>query len=402
MSALVQAILQRRWRQVTLLLESGCNVNGRGANGRTPVMEMCFVDNEVKAAGLAKILLEKGANLDLKDNEGRTALSSSCLLHRKRLFLLFIKSVDFDLNASDHEGNTALFHAITAGDVHVVKQLVAKMLHYGVKIEVLNKKGETPLVYALKSKKREIADVLIRQGKASLEARDLEFQKSASEWRDELNPTKRKGLRLPSAYLRKYGTQNKVIQRKTKLKKTGSAKPQRDETRVVLPRTALKVRPATAPDRILVPGFFKPFTPVKKDLGKLYTIYNQQTTDSYRQGYKTVRYKEPRFDETSSPENRKSSSRSGVSFNQVNELSIKLQGLYKNTAFKKKVIGSENLVAGLPRIDSDNSLTGRSSSRCSKKGSKIIKNMTKTVRQFESLKLVRGVTSGVELNLPTK
>lgn len=399
MSALMQAILQRRWRQARLLLESGCNVNGRGCNGRTPVMEMCFVDDEAKAAGLAKVLLEKGANLDLKDNEGRTALSSACLLHKNRLFHLFIKAIDFDLNASDHEGNTALFHSITAGDVHVVKQLVAKMLHYGVKIDVLNKKGETPLIYALKLKKREIAEVLIRQGKASLEARDLEFQKSASEWRDELNPRKTK-RQIPSAYFRKNRTENKDVQRKAKLKKTGSAKAQVIESRAVGARTVLKVRPATAPERILVPRFFKPSTPVKKNLGKLYMIYNQQTTGSYRQGYKPVRYKEPKFDETSKGD-RKSSSRSRVSFNQVNELSIRLQGMYKNAAHKKKSTGGENLT-GLPRIDSaENSLTGRSSSRSSRKGCKIIKNMTKTVRQFENMKLVRGVGSGVELNLPT-
>ncbi|XP_031553204.1 ankyrin-3-like [Actinia tenebrosa] len=396
MSALMQAILQRRWRQARLLLDSGCNVNGRGPNGRTPVMEICFVDDEAKAAGLANVLLERGANLDLKDNEGRTALSSACLLNRKRLFRLFIKTVDFDLNASDEEGNTALFHAINAGDVHVVKQLVAMMLHYGIQIDVLNKKGETPLIYALKSKKREIADVLVRQGKASLEARDLEFQKSASEWRDELNPTKRKGLKLPSAYLRKYGRQ-KTVQRKLKLQKTGSAK-KFETRRVVLPKTSLKQRPATAPDRILAPAFF---TPVKKNLEKLYIIYNQQTTGSYRPGYKTIQYKKPELDNTYSPDNRKPSSRVGVSFNQVNELSIKLHGLYKNSAHahKKKVLAPESLT-GLPRIDSDNSLTGRSSSRSSRRGCKIIKDITKTVRQFDNMKIVREDTSGDTINLP--
>ncbi|KAK3749683.1 hypothetical protein QZH41_004321 [Actinostola sp. cb2023] len=359
MTALVQATHERRWRQAKLLIDIGCSVHGKGENGRTPLMEMCFVDNEDAAAALARVLIEKGAEVDAKDNDGRTVFSNACLLHRPKLFALFMKFADFDLNSADHDGNTALFHAITAGDVLVVKVLIAKMLHFGLKADVLNAKGETPLIYALKSKRLDIAEVLVREGKASLEARDLEFQKSASQWREELTKSTDNTYTLPPVFLTTQKTQSEGKSQSYKVK-TGSAKHQVDPARNHFPQ--VKTRPVTAPDRIIVPAFLRPSVPIIRNLNKLYLIYNQQTTDSYRHGYKPIKYRAPIMNDPTDG----SPNKSGVSFNQVNELSIKLQGLYKNSVKRTGVVSGN-----LPSL------------RSAATGTKTLKSLTKTVQQFE-------------------
>ena len=117
MTALSQAIRNKRWRQARLLIEAGSDINWKGQNKRSVIMEVCFLDDEEKALGLAKMLLKNGADLNFQDEQGLTTLSYACILKRKKLVALFLQYVDYDLNAVDRDGNTALFHAITVGDI---------------------------------------------------------------------------------------------------------------------------------------------------------------------------------------------------------------------------------------------------------------------------------------------
>ena len=186
MTALNLAIGNKRWRQAKLLIEAGSDINWRGQNKRTPIMEVCFLDDEDGAFGLAKMLLENGAKLDFQDEQGLTALSYACILKRKRLVTLFLQFVDYDLNAVDKDANTALFHAITVGDLSIVKMIVKKLKYFGLSVDTLNNKGETPLIHALKIGHVQCADVLIEEGKASLEVRDMKQFKSAAQWKKEM------------------------------------------------------------------------------------------------------------------------------------------------------------------------------------------------------------------------
>ena len=91
MSALSQAIRNRRWRQARLLIEAGFDINRRSlTDKRTALMEVCFLDDEDKALGLAKKLLQSGAELGFQDAQGLTALSYACILKRRKLVSLFL------------------------------------------------------------------------------------------------------------------------------------------------------------------------------------------------------------------------------------------------------------------------------------------------------------------------
>lgn len=348
MTALSQAIRNKRWRQARLLIEAGSDINRRAHNKRTAIMEVCFLDDEEKALGLAKMLLENGAELGFEDEHGLTALSYACILKRKKLVALFLQYVDYNLNAVDRDANTALFHAITVGDLSIVKMIVEKLKYYGLSVDTQNNKGETPLIHALKIGHSQCADVLIEVGKASLEVCDKEKFKTAAQWKKEMQ---RKGKRIISPF---YNVDNmqKVAEKPTqKLRKTVSAKTIKVclFPEIVEKKKAKKDRPFTAPDRIVVPDFFTPCTPVQEHLLRLYGIFNQQTTSSYRKGYKFV----PKPVKTLPPlaeegaegitvENPPDQGKTKMNFAQINEINTRIKGLQKAVKNRKNTTSPLN------------------------------------------------------------
>lgn len=346
MTALSQAIRNKHWRQARLLIEAGSDINRRcQPDKRTPLMELCFLDDEDKALGLAKMLLENGADLGFQDTKGLNALSYACILKRKKLVKLFLRFVDYNLNAVDRDANTALFHAISVGELSIVMMLVKKLKYYDLSVDTQNLKGETPLILALKIGNTEAAELLIQRGKASQEICDFEHFKTAAQWKKEIH---RKENRIISPF---YRVENKQKQEKPsrKVRKTVSAKPinvctfpKLDESK----KQISKGRPFTAPGIIQVSDFFTSCTPVQEELLQLYGIYNQQTTSSYRKGYKFT----PRAAETNLPpleeevaievevsavEAPSEQERAKMNFAQVNELNSKIKGLQKTIRNRK-------------------------------------------------------------------
>ena len=343
MSAVSQAIRNKRWRQARLLIEAGSDINRRcQTDKRTALMEVCFLDDEDKSFGLAKMLLENGAELGFQDAQGLNALSYACILKRKKLVPLFLQFVDYNLNAVDRDANTALFHAITVGDLSIVKMLVQKLKHYDLSVDTQNHKGETPLIHALKIGNIQCADFLIQEGKASLEICDFEQFKTAAQWKKELQ---RKGKRIISEF---YTVEDKPKgeEKKTrKIRKSVSAKPIKVCTfpEISDNKNPKKVRPFTAPGTLPALGFFTPCTPVQEELLQLYGIYHQQTTTSYRRGYKfapkTVKKLPPLEEEVddkeSAEETPQEQGKTKMNFAQLNELNTRIKSLQKSVKNRK-------------------------------------------------------------------
>lgn len=363
MTALSSAIRNKRWRQARLLIEAGSDINWRNQNKRTPIMEVCFLDDEERGFGLAKMLLENGAKLDFQDEQGLNALSYACILKRKKLVNLFLQFVDYNLNATDQDANTALFHAITVGDLSIVKTIVKKLKYYGLSVDTLNNKGETPLIHALKIGHAQCADVLIEEGKASLEVRDMEQFKSAAQWKKEMQQN---GKRVISAFYT-VGNKPRVEEKLArKLRKTLSAKTMKvcSLPEIVDKQKQNKDRPLTAPDRILVPDFFMPCTPVQEDLLRLYGIYNQQTCSSYRKGYKftpkPVKILPPLAEGVEEGDEDSSVSEHGKSkmnFAQINEINSRIKGLQKAAKTRKNTgspLSGRNMASSPPSSESGN------------------------------------------------
>lgn len=183
MAALSSAIREKRFTQVKLLLDIGVDINRRDSDMRTALMQLCFLEDEAKAAKYAKILLQRGAKVGLKDNTGLTALSHACKRGQEQLVSIMLEEAsDFDLNSQDKQGNTALHYAAMSGNFVVLNLLLSKLKRFKLSVDTLNKKGETPLIVASKSGNFFCARILISEGKASKGARDFVEFKTADEW----------------------------------------------------------------------------------------------------------------------------------------------------------------------------------------------------------------------------
>lgn len=183
MAALSSAIREKRFTQVKLLLDIGVGINRRDSDLRTAQMQICFLEDEAKAAKYAKILLQRGAKVGLKDKTGLTALSHACKRGQEQLVSIMLEEAsDFDLNSQDNQGNTALHYAAMSGNFVVLNLLLSKLKRFKLSVDTLNKKGETPLIAASKSGNFFCARILISEGKASKGARDFVEFKTADEW----------------------------------------------------------------------------------------------------------------------------------------------------------------------------------------------------------------------------
>ena len=183
MAALNSAIREKRFTQVKLLLDIGVDINRRDSDMRTALMQLCFLEDEAKAAKYAKILLQRGAKVSPKDKNGLTALSHACKRGQEQLVSIMLEEAsDFDLNSQDKQGNTALHYAAMSGNFVVLNLLLSKLKRFKLSVDTLNQKGETPLIVASKSGNFFCARILISEGKASKGARDYVEFKTADEW----------------------------------------------------------------------------------------------------------------------------------------------------------------------------------------------------------------------------
>lgn len=183
MAALSSAIREKRFTQVKLLLDIGVDINRKDSDMRTALMQLCFLEDEAKAAKYAKILLQRGAKVGLKDKNGLTALSHACKRGQEQLVSIMLEEAsDFDLNSQDKQGNTALHYAAMSGNFVVLNLLLSKLKRFKLSVDTLNEKGETPLIVASKSGNFFCARILISEGKASKGVRDYVEFKTADEW----------------------------------------------------------------------------------------------------------------------------------------------------------------------------------------------------------------------------
>ena len=192
MAALVKAIEEKRFKQAELLLKLGDNVNQQEKHsGTTPLLAICFLEDENLACRIAKKLLHRGADICLQDEDGMSPLMQACKLGKEKLVHEFIKSDECDFGAADSRGNTALIYSIDAGNARITKALTEAMNVYDVRVaDKPNKDGETPLIRATKLKRNDCKEVLLSDGKASPCARDFDLKLNAKEWEFCMNKTK--------------------------------------------------------------------------------------------------------------------------------------------------------------------------------------------------------------------
>lgn len=271
MAALNTAIKENRFTQVKLLLDIGIDVNKRDTETRTALMQLCFLEDETKATKYAKKLLERGAKVGLKDKDGLTALSLACKLGQEQMVSIMLEEAnDFDLNAQDKQGNTALHYAAISGNFVVLNLLLSKLKKFRLSVDRLNKNGETPLIVASKSGNFFCARILESEGKASKGARDYVEFKTAEEW----GRTK-ESLRSAS---------KSPLFRVMQLPPRSSLDHQlRGSLNYCSSKKNTPLRPNTAPGNLLNQASEKSH---RENLRELFRVYEGHVSDSFRRGVK--------------------------------------------------------------------------------------------------------------------
>ncbi|RKY10524.1 MAG: hypothetical protein DRP56_00720, partial [Planctomycetota bacterium] len=145
-----------------LLIDGGVAVNTKSNTGITPLH--CAAGSGNKK--LVQMLIAKGAEINVKDKKGSTPLHNSLYPTTDKKFdgeiakMLINKGAD--INVKDDKGHTPLRYAVLHATMHGSNDMIEYLISKGGNIHSLNKYGKSPLDMARDSRKKEIAELLIK------------------------------------------------------------------------------------------------------------------------------------------------------------------------------------------------------------------------------------------------
>ena len=164
-TVLVREISAGAYRQVKALVQRGSSVNGAsGQRNIRPLMVACYIADPRKRQTIVNFLLQNGADATLTDARGRNALFYACALSVEGVLSALLKYSEFDLNAVDNDGNTALHVCAMAGNAQVMRKLLAELLKYQLNVSIKNYSFLTPLGVALIGRRKACAEMLHHAG----------------------------------------------------------------------------------------------------------------------------------------------------------------------------------------------------------------------------------------------
>jgi len=198
-TALIALVMQSRGtskvvERAKLLVKAGVDINAENKNGVTALAAACcnnsnsalietllglgadpnIVSNDQSVIGLAlsnpetfKLLVKHGANLNSKSN-GQTLLHQSISYGSNSPILsLLLSTGKVDINTKNDAGETALYLAVTRGNINATQQLLV----HGANPELTNNSLDTPLIRAVYNNSVEIVRTLIEYN-ANVNAKD--------------------------------------------------------------------------------------------------------------------------------------------------------------------------------------------------------------------------------------
>ena len=165
--------------RVKYLLQTGLSVNSKDSKGNTILLQALRMEDAVKRRRMVRYLLRHGADpMDTDDQNGRDALSWACALGRGAEVKTFLRVApgEYDFQKTDHQGLTALHHAVQSMDTEVVTMIAEEMRRLWVSVDVPDSNGLTPYLLALKLGLVKIAEILRENGASRNQADSKRFQ----------------------------------------------------------------------------------------------------------------------------------------------------------------------------------------------------------------------------------
>ena len=139
---LLDAIISRRNKPLSVFLDSGIDVNTQDNTGTTALIEAVKATDYGYDVKVVQQLLEKGANVNLADNKGNTPL----LYARSLEVLQLLLEHGANVNAKNKEGTTILISIAKMHDHGGEKTKL--LLEHGAEVNARDNNGKTALKYA--------------------------------------------------------------------------------------------------------------------------------------------------------------------------------------------------------------------------------------------------------------
>jgi hypothetical protein len=164
---LIYAVIESDITKLGDLLSRGANVNVRDESGKTALAYTRNSSVNVQALEIAGALIAAGADVNLKDSIGMTVLMDAAYRYNDKdgKLLKMLLAAGADTNAKDNYGTTVLMHAVHAATVDLALiSNVKSLIRAKARVNVGNSLGQTALSIAIKSKDKELINVLKRAG----------------------------------------------------------------------------------------------------------------------------------------------------------------------------------------------------------------------------------------------
>ena len=164
---LIYAVLGGDITKLRDLLARGANVNIRDERGKTALAYTTDLSENAEALEIAAALIAAGADVNLKDSIGMTVLIEAVYEYDDKdgKLLKMLLAAGADANAKDNYGTTVLMHAVHAAtaDSALISN-VKKLIRAKARVNEHNSLGQTALSIAIKSKDKELINLLKRAG----------------------------------------------------------------------------------------------------------------------------------------------------------------------------------------------------------------------------------------------
>ena len=113
---------------------------------------------------------------------GRNAFMHAVLNEKLWMVKQLAEEPNFNLVEHDNEGNTALHMAARLGYPKITSAIVSVIILTRANIDLLNQEGMTPLMVACREGHLKVAQIIVFEGKASLNMSDNVYFYTAYEW----------------------------------------------------------------------------------------------------------------------------------------------------------------------------------------------------------------------------